>query len=89
LREGQSPIESRECLPPERAARERLVFGLRRLAGVELDEFQSTTGFAVEQIMGAHLSGWRSAGLIVVDDRSIRLTHRGLMVSDSLWPEIL
>lgn len=89
LRDGKSPIESREHLPPERAARERLVFGLRRLAGVELREFQSATGFDAERLMGARLFEWITAGLIEVDDRTIRLTHRGLMISDTLWPEIL
>jgi oxygen-independent coproporphyrinogen-3 oxidase len=76
-------------LPPEHAARERLVFGLRRLAGVDRAEFQTATGFAVEQLLGDRLTEWIAGGWIIVEDRAIRLTHRGLMVSDSLWPQIL
>lgn len=89
LRAGESPIESRESLPPESSARERLVFGLRRLAGVRRLEFAAATGFAVDQLGGQKLAAWIADGLFIADEHSIRLSRRGLMISDSLWPELL
>lgn len=89
LQAGEPPMDSMERLPPERAARERLVFGLRRIAGVERSEFESATGFSIEQLAGEKLAEWKTLGMIAVDERTIRLTRRGLLVSDSLWPDLL
>jgi oxygen-independent coproporphyrinogen-3 oxidase len=85
----RSPIVERERLAPEPAARERLIFGLRRLAGVDLAAFRAATGFAVEQLAGDLLSRWESAGLIELDALTLRLTRRGLLISDTLWPDLV
>ncbi len=50
---GQSPVAESECLAAEDRARERLVFGLRRLEGVDLQQFEQQTGFDATQLLGA------------------------------------
>jgi len=45
---GESPVAESEVLNDEERARERLVFGLRRLAGVRLSTFANDTGFTVD-----------------------------------------
>ena len=86
---GQSPVAERETLSPEDAARERLVFGLRRLEGVQLDDFVRETGFRVESLAGEALGKFVALGLFESADGRLRLTRNGLLVSDSLWPELL
>ena len=86
---GQSPVAETETLSPEDRAREMLVLGLRRLAGVEGRELYRRTGYRLEELSPAALDKHLAWGLLErVGDR-IRLTRDGLFVSDSMWPEYL
>ncbi|MCY2993954.1 MAG: radical SAM family heme chaperone HemW [Planctomycetota bacterium] len=86
---GCSPVAERERLGPADAARERLVFGLRMLEGVERARFREQTGFAVEDLVGAVLPDILQLGFLEDIDDRLRLTRRGLLVSDSIWPSFL
>jgi putative oxygen-independent coproporphyrinogen III oxidase len=86
---GQSPVAESERLSAEDAARERLVFALRRLEGIDIRDFASKTGFSVEALGGEALARLIDLGLLELSDGCLRLTRQGLMVSDSIWPEFL
>jgi coproporphyrinogen III oxidase-like Fe-S oxidoreductase len=86
---GQSPVAETEELSPEAHARERLVFALRRLEGISLKEFERETGYSVEQLIDAPLQNYLSQGLFAQANDNLRLTRRGLLVSDALWPAFL
>lgn len=86
---GQSAVVEAEELPPDERARERLVFGLRRLEGVDRREFAAATGFDLDVLAGLALPRFVSQGLLADDGRRVRLTRAGLLVSDSLWGELL
>lgn len=86
---GQSPVAESEQLGPEDAARERLVFGLRRLEGIDEQEFAAATGFTVEALGGKALPDYVSLGLLKREAGRLQLTRKGLLVSDSIWPAFL
>jgi oxygen-independent coproporphyrinogen-3 oxidase len=86
---GQSPVAESEALPPEDAARERLVFALRRLEGIDTREFASATGYSPEQLGGPALVQLLELGLLELAGPRLRLTRRGLLVSDAIWPRFL
>ncbi|RIK87957.1 MAG: coproporphyrinogen III oxidase [Planctomycetota bacterium] len=86
---GESPVAEREELDAAGRARERLVFGLRRLDGVERRWFRGVTGFSLEEIAGEPLRRFVAMGLLADDGDRVRLTREGLFVSDALWPELL
>ncbi len=86
---GTSPVAESEQLSPKNAARERLVFGLRRLEGVSLSEFMTATGFGINELVETELKRFIEFGFLEIVDDRLRLTREGLMVSDSLWPEFL
>lgn len=86
---GQSPVAQREVLTPEEQAREALVLGLRRRDGVDRAAFQQRFGVAVDQLAGEALRRFATWGLLHDDGQSVRLTRDGLLVSDSLWPDLL
>jgi len=86
---GQSPVAESERLSPEDAARERLVFGLRRLEGIDTRQFATKTGFSVEALGGEDLPRLIDLGLLQLTGDRLRLSRQGLMVSDSIWPEFL
>jgi oxygen-independent coproporphyrinogen-3 oxidase len=86
---GQSPVAESESLGPEDAARERLVFALRRLEGIDAASFASQTGFSLEQLGGTALAQFLDLSLLEMDGGYLRLTRKGLLVSDSLWSAFL
>jgi oxygen-independent coproporphyrinogen-3 oxidase len=86
---GQSPVAERERLPPADAARERLVFGLRMLEGVDRPSFAAATGFEIDPLVGDALRRFVDQGFLEDTDDRIRLTRAGLLVSDALWPAFL
>ncbi len=86
---GQSPVAESEQLDAEDAARERLVFGLRRLEGIGESEFHRTTGFTIAELGGAALPQLIDWGLLDSREGQLRLTRAGLLVSDSIWPRLL
>ena len=86
---GQSPVEMTEQLSAEERARERLVFGLRMLSGVQEAEFAAETGFSVRQLAADAVDRFCDAGLLQRSEGRLQLTREGLLISDSLWPELL
>jgi oxygen-independent coproporphyrinogen-3 oxidase len=86
---GQSPVAESEQLGPEDAARERLVFALRRLEGIDTREFAAETGFEVHVLGGTALARFLDSSLLALDAGRLKLTRAGLLVSDALWPAFL
>lgn len=89
LLSGQSPIEQSETLTLEESARERLVLGLRRLDGISINQFETETGFNIEQQLGDTIDRFVTNGYLHRDDDCLRLSSKGLLISDSIWPELL
>ena len=86
---GESPVAESETLEPADRAREMLVFGLRRLEGVDRPQFAERSGFDVDALAGEPLRTMVAHGLLSDDGRQIRLTRAGLLVSDAIWPHFL
>jgi len=89
IRAGQDATGEVDEMNAEEAARERLVLGLRRRDGIDCKAFAKASGYSVEELAEQPLARWVAAGLAVADDDTVRLTHAGLLVSDSLWSEVL
>jgi len=89
LLNGSSPVAFRESLSPESAAREAIVFGLRRLEGVSKKDFFAHTGFDLCQLLGEPLNRFINNECLIFDSDYLKLTRKGLLVSDSIWPEFL
>lgn len=86
---GESPVAETETLAAEDRARERLVFGLRRLEGVARGEFQQACGYDVDELVGPALREFVARGLLIDEQGVVRLSRDGLLVSDALWPAFL
>jgi oxygen-independent coproporphyrinogen-3 oxidase len=82
-------VAERERLPPSEAARERLVFGLRMLEGVDRSLFAAQTGFEIDALAGPALRRFVDQGLLEDTGERVRLTRTGIPVSDALWPDFL
>ncbi|MFC1757677.1 radical SAM family heme chaperone HemW [Planctomycetota bacterium] len=86
---GESPIAESEQLTREDIARERLVFGLRRMEGIDCASFEREVGYAIDELAGKCLTDFIDAGLFLRSEGRLRLTRDGLMISDSIWPSFL
>lgn len=86
---GQSPVAESEKLDRESWARERLVFGLRMLAGVDLMTIEAETGCKIGEFCKPALMKLEEAGMIERQGSSVRLTEQGLFVSDAVSGELL
>lgn len=89
IQQGKTPVAEREELPLEERARERLVFGLRRIEGVALQTFAEETGFEILPLGGKPLERYLAQGWMENTETHLRLTRKGLLISDSLWPDLL
>lgn len=89
IERGESPVFEIDSLPPLERAREMLVIGLRRMAGVERAAFDRSTGVSIEEAAGNAISRFVELGLLVDDRDRVRLTRAGLLVSDAMWGEVL
>jgi len=89
IRSQQSATVEREWISTEAAAREKLVFGLRRLDGVDCETFLAETGYVVEDLGGAALRHYCDQGWLEYDDGVLRLTSEGLLISDGMWPNLI
>ncbi len=89
MRSGVSPVESFEELGMEDRARERLVFALRMLEGIDEQEFERETGYSIESLVGPAVERFCEGALLRRDGGRLAMTRKGLLVSDSLWPELL
>jgi oxygen-independent coproporphyrinogen-3 oxidase len=86
---GQSPVAESESLSPADKARERLVFGLRRLEGIDTAAFARATGFTLDELAGAAIARFVEQRLLAISPLRLQLTRAGLLVSDALWPHFL
>jgi oxygen-independent coproporphyrinogen-3 oxidase len=86
---GQSPVAESEPLSDLDRARERLVFGLRRLEGIDLAEFERRFGIGIDALAGDAIGRFVEQGLLARDASRLRLTRAGLLISDALWPYFL
>lgn len=89
LMKGESPVAEQEEITEEQLIRERLVFGLRRMEGVDLDSLDlqghPELSRELQEVMDRHLEkGWLERS-----GTRIKLTRSGLWISDSIWPDFL
>jgi len=89
LERGRSPVAESETLSADGRAREALVLGLRRLAGIELGAFATRFGVSADFLLGENQARWLAAGYLERAEDRLRLTREGLLISDWLWGHVL
>lgn len=86
---GDSPIVDQEELAPEARAREAIIFGLRRRAGINRREFQDRYGFDLHQLAETAIRTNVEAGLLEETDTHLKLTKAGCLLADSVVVDFL
>lgn len=89
LMAGESPVAERDEIDDEQQVRERFVFGMRRLEGIDLRALAAPGFPDPEALFEPYLSRALEAGWFVREGNRIRLSPAGLVISDALWPDFL
>jgi len=82
--ESGSAIVFQETLAKEEAAREAATLGLRMRAGLERGDFLRRTGVELDALMNDEIRGLISQGFFEDDGKTLRISRKGLPVTDSL-----
>ena len=86
---GKSPVGDVDVLEPADRARETLIVGLRRAAGVDRAAFLATTGFELEEIASSAIARHCETGLLERTPTGIRLTWEGRFLADTVIVDCL
>lgn len=81
--------EFSEIIEPAVAAREALMLALRMRAGLDLDEYQVTHGIDLAAAKTREIAKLTECGLIEIADGKLRITPRGLPVSNTVIGELM
>jgi len=86
---GTVPIGMEETLADSEKACETLVMSLRRLEGVEVEDFENRTGFSPYQLRGEEIERLIDDGLLELSANRLRLTEQALFISDTVFRELV
>ena len=89
IEQNRCPVDEFEKLTPEQMVREKFVFGMRQLAGVNWQSLQSEADATTCKSIDATIQRHIEAGWMRLDGANIRLSREGLFISDALWSEYL
>jgi oxygen-independent coproporphyrinogen-3 oxidase len=85
LEQDRSPVAAERRLSPRERAQEALFTGLRRSEGVDLEALRATRGVDVRATWAAALSEVERAGLVETVAGRLRLTDRGMLLSNEVF----
>jgi oxygen-independent coproporphyrinogen III oxidase len=86
---NQSPIIEAEAIDGAQLTRERFVFGMRLLRGVDLSLLSIEGEPEILSMIRSTIEKHVAAKWLIQEGSNVRLTPQGLTISDSLWPEYL
>jgi oxygen-independent coproporphyrinogen-3 oxidase len=85
---GDSPIVERSELSEEDTRSEAIFLGLRLMSGIDLEDYRSRFDHDLCQQYNGELMGLIDAGLIQIDDRRLKLTSRGALLSNEVFARL-
>jgi oxygen-independent coproporphyrinogen-3 oxidase len=85
IENAESPITERTHLTEEDVRSESIFLGLRLLRGVDLAGYQLRFGKDLREQCNGELTRLTEAGLIEIDDKLIKLTTRGALLSNEVF----
>lgn len=89
IEQNKSPVHEFEKLTLEQIIREKFVFGMRQLAGVNWESLRLEADTLTRESIDAAIHRHVEAGWMFSDGENIRLSREGLFISDALWSEYL
>ena len=86
---GQSPVVETIREDEDTKSRNALIFGLRKVNGVDLGVFETLYRRTAQSLFGPALEEHVAAGLLEIDENQLRLTHKGMMLSNEILSSVI
>lgn len=83
VKEDCHELDTKECME------EFMFLGLRMMQGVSVSEFQILYGHTIEEVYGSALNKWQNTGYLIRQNGYIRLTEKGIDVSNVIMADFL
>lgn len=81
--------ENIEHLTKKEQMEEFVFLGMRKMKGISLREFEATFGICLDECYGANIKRMEAKSLIEEKDGYLRLTEKGINISNYVFAEIL
>ncbi len=78
-------LEEIERLSREEQMSEFMILGLRKMEGISVQEFRSLYGKEISEIYGTQISKFKKEGLLTEEHGRLRLTSRGIDISNYVF----
>ena len=85
IEKDESPVAERTKLDEEDARSESIFLGLRLMRGIDLKTYQTRFGTDLREQYNGELDRLREAGLIEIDEKLLKLTSRGALLSNEVF----
>jgi oxygen-independent coproporphyrinogen-3 oxidase len=85
---GRPATFESETLSPDERARETIGTQLRRVEGIDREQFRQQTGFALDDLSGPTIGRYVAMGLLADDGKRVSMTRSGACVADSLIADL-
>jgi len=85
IEKDESPIAERTDLDEEDARSESIFLGLRLMRGIDLKTYQTRFGTDLREQYDGELDRLSEAGLIEIDEKLLKLTTRGALLSNEVF----
>lgn len=90
LKRGGAPVSNSELLSEEVQRGETMMLGLRLLReGIGFAQFHARHGVSLDEAFGPQIESLTSTGLLVRDERGVRLSNRGLLLANDVCAEFV
>jgi oxygen-independent coproporphyrinogen-3 oxidase len=89
MESDESPVMETEDMTPEERAREGIMLGFRRTAGIDRNAFEKQFGLTLDGLAAAALKRHTELGSLEDDGASVRLSHEGRFIADSVIVDFL
>ncbi|MBI5048325.1 MAG: radical SAM family heme chaperone HemW [Deltaproteobacteria bacterium] len=89
IKDTDHAIAGKETLKKVEALEEGIFLGLRRLTGIDTGWFLTRFNISLKDLYASKISALKAAELLYEDANSIRLTHKGLLLSNEVFAELI
>ncbi len=89
VEQGRRPLAHVEWLTPEREVSDAFILGLRTSSGVDMTALAKAYGADLVAGYAKRIEGLRETGLVEFDGDRVRLTERGMILSNRVMMELV
>lgn len=89
IAKGESPVKETESITEDKALSEAIFLGLRKVEGISVQAISELYGKDILNLYGKDIKDLVESGLIELEKENIRLTRKGLLLSNEVFERFI